>query len=459
MEVILMPAASEKKNRMIIIAIILFLFGLCIRLLYYSALDQILIYPDSAEYLITADRIRRLELHSTRVPIYPLFIVISQNLLFFLDSVTAVIFVQAIISSAAAVLLFIAAYKIFGSKIKAILFFLFWSVSVCVINWDFLVLTESITIVYMILLIFFFIVYMQKKKEAYSIIIYAICFALLFTKPFYIALPPVIAAIILILAKISGDWKRTAVITLISLTVMYLSVFAYSFANYKQTGYFGISNVSVINRFGKILQYGMYELEDNEKITAYIKQYMKDNEGELPIPVQFINDYDLNDNNYSEISEYVSKIIKEHPIVFLKETVKLVTKKLYKEEVFVDYNHVYNNDNYIKEWPVHLFKYVNDIEFINTFRFLLIILFIDIFFIIYSIVKKKKLAYFWLMAFLLVAYQFSMSVAGAHDEYHRLMAPSYVFIFLIIFKYIFVIADYASRLPGYLREKLSDSNN
>lgn len=454
-----MPTIPSEKNKKILVLTALFLFGIFIRFLYYDALEQILVYPDSVEYIDAAEKIKSLKIDASRVPGYPLFIAISQSLFFFLDPTIAVLLMQAIASSAASVLLFIAAYKIFGNRIKAFLFFLFWSLSICVINWDFLILTESMTNVLMIMLVFFFFIYMEKKKELYLITLYGICLILLYTKPFYIALPLLVAAIALVKAKLSGNWKRTTAITLASLSVIYLSVFGYSYVNYKQNGYFGISNVSVINRFGKVLQYRMYEYGDNEKITNYIKEYIKDNDGELPIPVYFIEDYNLNRDNYSEISEYVNGIIKKHPAVFLKNTYKLITEELYKQQVFIDYNHVYENDNYIKKWPVQLFKLINDIKFINTFRFLLIILFIDIFYIIRLLIKRRHITYFWIFTFLIVSYQFGMSVIGAHGEYHRLMAPSYAFIFLIMFKYIYAIADSASKLPYYLRKRLSDRGN
>lgn len=427
-------------NKIIIMGLMLLVFtaAMFTKLYYFSSIKEIVLFPDSFEYLDTSEKIAMLKMDSSRVPVYPLFIQLAKHILPWYEREMSVVYLQILISSIGIAVLFYISFSLFNRNLKAIIISLFTVGNIWLLNWDTLVLTESFTIFMVLIFLLLFVLYIRTKLSVFLILIYVMNGLLIFLKPFYLFLPVVVFATLVLQNLIDGYIRKRIIIGFVSIITIYLCVFSYSWLNFMHNGYFGISNVGAINTMGKILQYRMYELSDNERIKEYVKMETELKGGEILEPVAFIYKYGLEKNNYEEVSEFCGKIIKQNPHIFLKGTLDLVfQKKLYQWQAFCDYN----VGNYIQVEPPGIFNYINKVPFINTFGFIFLIIMVDLMYIVYAFIKKHQYKWVWALISLLVIYQVVMSIVGAHGEYNRLIVPIYVLMYLIIFKYLFMIFD------------------
>jgi len=392
-------------------------------------------FPDTYEYIYAANLIADFKIHISRVPVYPIFIQLAHKLLPWLEMEASAVILQIILAAVASILLFFTCRSILKSNIKALIVVLFYNISISVINWDTFVLTESTSLIFIICMLASISAYFIKKQPRYIIITFASCFLLVFTKPFYLLLPILISGILLVFNLINNKSGKAFTAVVCSAVFIYIAVFGYCFLNQKQNDYFGISNVSVINRLGKVFQYDMYDLGSNEKIKTYIEKEYELSGGEDPVPVVFIAKYGLAVNNYEEISEFVDEVIKEHPFIYLRKTMSFVTDELYRYPFMTDYNLSWTN--YSKGWPEKMYYYFNDMRILNNFSFVFLLIFIESIIILWRILRKTKIDWIWIFCVLMITYQLFMSVFGAHGEYPRLMAPVYILIFLVFFRLLF----------------------
>lgn len=419
----------------------IFTLSLTIRVFYFMSLQEIRLYPDSKEYLEAAYKLSYLTVDAARVPLYPVFIQVARHLLFWLPQELAVCMAQMILSSAGMILLLYLSRMLFQSYIKAFLVTIFSALNIFVMNWDFLILTESLTIFLIILLVLLWAQFIEKPILKYSIGIYFVCLALLFTKPFYIVLPAALFTGLLFFQRQSRQSKRDLVVQAAAVGTIFLLVLFYSLANYSQNGYGGISSVGSVNKMGKILQYNLQELSSDEEIKALIREE-KEKKGTDEIePVAFMREHGLDKEYYKAAAEFSSEIIKRHPILYVRKTFEFMgSEKFLRSAIFADYNY----SNYGVSWPENLKGFLNKGPGINSFKFLLILLLIECLHTLFCMMKRKKDGWKWAGIDVLILYQVFMSIGGSHGEYHRLIAPVYILIFLIMFRTVFTVLDWGT---------------
>ena len=427
-----------KKKNILIVAIII-VVAFTARYFYLISLNEVGMFPDTYEYNAAAESILNFKLDVSRVPIYPLFIRIAWSIFFVLQGDFAVILLQTILSSVVAIFMFYVAGKLFESKKKGLLFTLFYIINVFILGWDSLILTESVTINCVILLTGFFILYIKMKKERYIILTFLMSLVLIFIKPFYLFLPILIFLILIFYSFGLKKLKRNIILCIISLTVIYGAIYGYSYLNLAQNGYFGLTDVSAINKLGKLMQYDMYELSSDESIKKMIRDEISANGNLLPPPKAIIMKYNLNNDNYSKINKFTDDVISQNAYTYAINTIHLIIK-LPKYEFFVDYNYFIAN---IKAGLLlKAYNTLFNLKYINIFLMFMILCFFELIMLSFKALKRKVIDWEWIFILLLICYQFIMAIAGAHGEYHRLMVPVYVLVFLIIFKYIFLSVKY-----------------
>jgi len=425
--------------------VLVFLVALAVRAIYFTALHSIAIYPDSVEYLSSAQKIESFKIDVSRVPIYPLFIQVASQILSGFSMERATVLLQMVTSSIGVVLVFLISRNLFKSTIKAFIVSIFCAVSVCLINWDFLVLTESLSIFLVLLLLLSFMMYMRKKSVVYMIMAFVISGLMMFIRPFYIAFPIMVLMAFLLYGFLESRVRQVVVTGVLAIAVIYTCLIGYMYLNMTQNKYFGISDVSVINSLGKVLQYDMYDLGGNIKIKELIKKDIESNNGKLPYPKVFIYEHGFNTNNYSEISDFTKGIMLKHPYMYVSKTVEYMLKGISGSTVFTDYN----TQNYKANWPKSLFNAVNNLPLVNNFFVIVALILFESAAIIYQAIKKRYYNWNWIFVILIIVYQFGMAIIGADGEFARLVAPTYILLFLIMFKYLYwlfdIIKDYFSK--------------
>lgn len=419
---------------------IIFVLTVSIRLYYLTTLREIIIFPDSIEYLKAADKLSMLRIDASRVPVYPFFILLAHKLFTWLTREQAVILMQIMLSGISMSLIFYQSCILFKSSIKAFIASLFIMSTLWIVSWDMLILTENLTVFMVSALFLFLAFYLKTRKMRFMLLAYTICGALIFLKPFYLLFPIIIFVVFLMHGIVEGNRKQVLNAGAISIAVIYLAVAAYSMLNYMQNNYFGISDVSAVNKLGKVLQYRMYELGDNEKIKGVIRVESELQQGETIDPAELINKYGLGKNGLSEVNEFAGSIIKKHPVMFADNTLKLMFagNKLFMENAFSDYN----KNNYRNNRPEGFFQYIQRLPFKFTFGLIYYLILVDLIFFVLLIFLRKKFEWYWIFTSVFIIYQVIFSAAGAHAEYQRLIVPIYVLLFLTVFKYIYLLFDF-----------------
>jgi hypothetical protein len=209
------------------ISVILFIISLLIRALYDKTLQNYLLYPDTQEYFEAAALLAEGRIHTLRLPVYSAYLLavslISGRAIGTDSFVVAVSAFQRIISSTGVVFLFHALLALWTGQgnneatsfrnrekagyIIAVAAAAFYAVSPAVINWDFLVLTESLTMFLIIVLIWSYFNYLRHDKMVYLVISFVLSGILMFIKPFYLFFP-VLMFINVILSAIVSECER-----------------------------------------------------------------------------------------------------------------------------------------------------------------------------------------------------------------------------------------------------------
>lgn len=417
----------------------IFIISLLIRTFYFITLKEFRVYPDSEEYLRAAYKLSSLMMDTARVPLYPAFIQLSRLVLPWTSATEAVYIFQMIVSSLGMVILFILCSMLFHSGIKAFFITVFCATNTAIINWDFLLLSESLSMVLLLFLVFILLLLLQKPVLSRIVLSFVLCGCLLFIRPFYALFPALLMIGFLFLFRLLYKQERRFIwASLAGAAVVYLAVLLYSNVNYHQNGYLGISPVSTINKMGKVLQYDMQDLSSNEKIKEWVRQEKTAARDEAVDPVVFMRKYGLEENFYQEAAEFTGEIIKNHPLIYIRETLGFIAgEEFLNSPVFTDYN----QNNYNRLWPSELFYALNGFAQFNKFKFFLFLLFLECIHTVAALAAGKKDGWMWLVIDSILLYQLFMSVIGAHGEYQRLMAPAYPFIFIIFYRNIFVLFD------------------
>lgn len=440
---------NEKRNRVQFFFCCFFIFALslAIRVFYFMSLKEIRLYPDSKEYVEAAYKLSYLAVDAARVPVYPGFIQVAKHLLFWLPQELAVCIAQMTLSSVGMILLLYLSQMLYQSYIKALLVTIFSTLSISVMNWDFLILTESLTIFLVVVLVLLWVRFLQKPISKYITGIYFVCLALLFTKPFYIVLPVVLFTGLLAFQLHNRQSKGYLVLHIAAVGAIFLLVLFYSLANYSQNGYKGISSVGTVNKMGKILQYNLQEVSSDEKIKALIREE-KEKKGTDEIePVAFMREHGLDKEYYKAAAEFSSEIMQKHPFLYIRKTFEFMRSERFLQfAIFADYNY----NNYEVSWPEDLKDFLSNDLRINSFKFLFILLFIECLHTLFCMMKRNKDGWKWAGIDVLILYQVFMSIGGSHGEYHRLIAPVYILIFLIMFRTVFTVLDW---MTGFLPAK------
>jgi putative flippase GtrA len=95
--------------------------------------------------------------------------------------------------------------------------------------------------------------------------------------------------------------------------------------------------------------------------------------------------------------------------------------------------------------PGILLKFFNTVyenKLLNSFFIFMLLCLVEFIRIVRRSIRNRKIDWVWTFILSLLLYQFILSAAGAHAEYHRLMAPVYPLVFVLIFKYLYSTAQY-----------------
>lgn len=281
----------------------------------------VVLTPDSHDYLqALAGIVQQLHLVDPyRTPGYPLMLVLftAGNG----DRLTSIVLSQAALLLLATGEIYLLAYRLSQQRWLGCVAAAAIGANVYILNWERLVLSESVSIWLLVTLVCCFERYLRTSQPRYLAGITALGVMMILTRPIFILVPVTLMLVLALRAyrqhALRRVWHRLAIV----LAVSYGCVFAYAGANAIGNGYFGISYVSGTSLFGKVLVYHMQDDTTNPRFAQMRRDadaYVRAGHSE---PWLFVRDYypdrHYEANNYALVSAYSTDVIVHHPVTFL----------------------------------------------------------------------------------------------------------------------------------------------
>jgi len=433
------------NNKMLIIII---LTGLVIRYLFFSSLNGIITYSDSSTYLMGAKTIsEKLWVNEYRPPVYPAALALIGMVFSWEHLDIGVILLQIIVSSVNTVFVYKIVQTAFGSRIQAYITAFLVSVGFRIYSWDFVILSENFSILLVTLITYCTILYIKNSNPKQIKILTVLQLVAILTKPFFLLLPFATAFLILSKRLISGGKSLLSHVKLLlpGLITIYLGVIGYSLVNLAQNGYFGVSTVGNVNYFGKILQYDMYDLGDNDMLKDQIEYAINNENPEYIVnnsflePWHFVVKYGWNKEHYRDISEFSKKIMLSHPFTYTGKSLAL-TYELFTSSPFTDFiaDAALIEAGRPNSIMIKIRKLTD--KFDNLYFLLVPALLESVLCIPVTIRRKKTCSTSFLPVIMaIILYHYLISAFFSYGDYGRLLVPSYTLIYTVICLYIYRI--------------------
>lgn len=247
--------------------LIVFLLTLIVSIGYLNQQRSLVLDSDSESYLQIAKQIKNEQLpdFSVRTPTYPLF------LSFFIlkDNCSgSIVWANILIGSVGAMFYLWFLDNLSKKKWLNMMIVIFLFMDYGVINFENVLLTESIGPTVMIFSIYANLLLIKKAKEktilrnrGLLVLVLFGDFLLMFLKPFFILLPLVMKTYLYIQTKYLDKkiFKKTKKGLLFTGGVNIILIIAFLSYNFFTSGKFELSYIGVINTFGKVLNLGFLE--------------------------------------------------------------------------------------------------------------------------------------------------------------------------------------------------------
>jgi hypothetical protein len=381
---------------------------------------------DTASYLNYHANILKGETEALRTPVYPYFIKLigwfgTQTL------IDNVITAQVIISFLSIIIF----YKIVQSHFKkrAVIFAvcLAYGTMLPVINFDKLILTESLSVTASLIFIYIIVSYLQNPTclKAWALSLFV--FVAIMLRPSFIYLLPLVTAFFLLRWIVcKKEWKM-CLSGLTGAGFVILLILGYSNLNEKNTGFNGISVVSNNNEIAVITKAGIYNNGDDPEISAAIQsniQLIKANPGKMVYGINIMKRF-----NPDRMHKFIMSCIKNRPFEYMHYIgLKLYT--LRGDRIFTDYA---NRKPGVLANKVGYIQY--NMFFVKFFP-LYIFITIDFILIIALWIKQRYVPWFKMFLWLFIAGQVAVSIMGGYIDYQRLILPAIPAITILLFFYI-----------------------
>lgn len=265
-----------KKNGSLILPTLFIIF--VVQMIFYQQCTIYTVVNDTWDYEheYTMEQIVNGELQG-RVPIYPIIIKIFKMICGELWQCFICIF-QMIVSFISVFYLYkILKMLIKWEKLRVFITFLY-GVSIAVIGWNTLLLTESLALSGTIFFCYFIISYIKKSQLKYGILSVVLIFFMTFLRPSFIGFIAILFAFFLL--KICLDKKnRKNNIKCLLVSILIIGItLGYAVAYYKQHDIFSITKVSVRQDLYVCMDQGFYKNSGNEQFIQDVESSIKESE-------------------------------------------------------------------------------------------------------------------------------------------------------------------------------------
>lgn len=436
--------------------VIIIIAGLIIRYSFYNSIDGTITVSDSPTYVDGAMSLYyHLWLNEYRPPVYPLGLMLIGALFTWEKLNIGVIFLQILVSIANIVYAYKLSVEAFKSRFLGYICAFLIAVSFRVYNWDFIILSESFAIFLVTAITYYLIMFLKYNQKKHLKLMVGFTIAAIFNKPFFMVLPIVILAV-LILKHFLGcfDIKRNYKTLIAGMAAIYMSIFLYSALHYAQSSFFGVTSVGNVNLLGKIMQYNMEDLGKNQAIINDIKHALETESPERIVngkylePWHFVGTYGWTQNHYHEVGKFAKDIILRHPVKFTQKSLALAYRLFVHRSPFRDF--IADVALIRADRPQQLMTTVRrSTEAIDSLYVLLILCFFEVIYTIIKLLRKREAnkESIWIIPiFAIILYHYIISAFFSYGDYCRLLVPSYSLIYLIICMYLYRLTAFSISL-------------
>jgi len=396
-----------------------------VRAIYYSVLLTTPAF-DTATYINYPVNILKGETDGLRTPVYPYFIKLvglfgQQNLM------DHVVIAQIIISFLAIILFYNIVNACFKQRGVVSAATLLYGVLLPVINFDKLVLTESLSINCSLLFIYMGVKYLQRPGSARAWVLTLFVFVCIMLRPSFIYLLPLMVVFwISRLLFFRKDWKM-CLSGLAASAVVMLLITGYARLNKKNHNFNGISVVSNNNEMAVIVSANIYEYGNDPEITEAVKANLDLQRKATGKPAR--GESLLLKFEPDRVHQFIITCIKNQPAAFaLAIGGKLID--LQTLNIFT---------NYAGHKLSYLAFRMNNIEYLLfcvTFNILYIFIVVTLLLTITVWFKNKQIPWLNLLLWSLIFAQVAVAIIGGYSEYPRLILPAMPALIILLFSYI-----------------------
>jgi hypothetical protein len=421
------------------IFIILVVSGI-VRIFYYSNFVDT-VCPDSPSYLNFTENILNGEVNAWRTPIYPIFLKLIRHFVSPSYFIQLVILVQSLISFSTIIVFYGIVRSIY--KKRHVIFFatLFFALSPSIVNYDKCILTESLSISFIVFYMGLIINYFRKPTIFKAISYTLLTFFAIMLRPSFLFLIPLIAAFwILRFIFIKVD-RKICIAGFATSIFCLLLISGYSHLNFIQNGCYSLSAVKNLNQMDILITNNMYSNGNDYEITETIR-----NNCDIPSQIYHWKTHAvLNDKySYSRISDFIyNSIINQPKLYFQKVLVRFY--ELGNERISTRYAERKNGF-------ISLFNFILKLNFI-TFFAIYFLLMIDIIYISFHFFKTQKILWYKIIVWALISAQLLIIVIGSPTDYQRLFVIVLPCVIILFFSYIDILfyAVDKKKISEYIR--------
>lgn len=393
---------------------------------------------DTASYVNYHANILQGETDALRTPVYPYFIKFiglfgNQNLY------ENVVKVQMLLSFLSIIVLYKTGQLVLKNKWVIFAASLTYAGMLPVINFDKLVLTESLSVSCSLIFVYLLASYLKRATSAKAWILTLYVFIAIMLRPSFVYLLPFVIAFWILRWAFFRNERKLCLSGFAASGILILLVLGYSGLNERNVGFNGISVVSNNNEMAVIVSAGIYKNGNDPEISAAITSNIllgQRNPGkhipEINIMKVFAPD---------RVHTFIANCIKNEPGTYAKH----LGSKLHElgaDNIFVNYaGHSLSHLAFIIENAEHL-------VFCVTFNMLYFFLVLDLTLMVVSWIRRKQLRWFELVLWVLIVGQMVVAIAGGYIEYQRLILPAMPALLILLFLYIDKIVAVIEKLRG-----------
>ncbi len=363
---------------------------------------------DGESYITAWQSLSYGRLDPLRTPVYPLFLHVVHSLFGAKSFLTAAILVQHLIFLISVYFFYSFTKSLFGSS-TAFWITLLYAEFPPISSWNNLIMTDSLAISGTVFLIWTLYRVICRPSLLYGIVLTIIVISLLFLRPAFIYLLPVLCVFSLLLL-----WKKERIpaLSVLSASVISCILMLMYMAEYKKEyGIFAVSDVSIINQYYIARNSGIINpaLTQNADLQHTIEEYLINNGEDAYVHIAFFEAMDLCEQfNLPDIQSLLKDSQKDNP--------QIVVSNLLSRALLSGKENFFNS----RVIPIDRLTMAVGLNLITLYLFLIIFVVI----ICRWIFSQKSLPLYNSLFLMLGISNIIVAVVGAQNDWGRLIQPS-----------------------------------